>query len=133
MFAKALFNLFSRARSSQVAKPLKQVAPVEPSRVARDVRFVEIILWNDVVTVRDAIYGFTFVTLHIDAYCPLLVAERIADHWSHDLAVTTNINNIYPIVSCNSVAHAVLASKKSVHPAIELHMVLRAVLASMTV
>ena len=133
MFAKTLFNLFSRARSSQVAEPLKQVARVEPCRVARDVRFVEIILWNDVVTVRDAIYGFTFAKLHIDAYCPLLVAERIADHWAHELAVTTNINNIYPIVSCNSVAHTVLAPKKSVHPAIELHMVLRAILGSMTV
>ena len=133
MFAKALLNLFSRARSSQVAEPLKQVAPVEPRRNNRDVRFVEIILWNDVVTVRDAIYGFTFATLGKDAYCPALVAERIADHWAHELAVTTNINNIYPIVSCNSVAHAVLAPKKSVHPAIELHMVLRAILGRMTV
>ena len=133
MFAKALINLFSRARSSQVAEPLKQVAPVEPRRNNRDVRFVEIILWNDIVTVRDAIYGFTFVTLDVDAYCPVLVAGRIADHWAHELAVTTNINNIYPIVSCNSVAHAVLASKKSVHPAIELHIVLRAILDSMTV
>ena len=133
MFAKTLFNLFSRARSSQVAEPLKQVAPVEPSRVARDVRFVEIVLWNDVVTVRDAIYGFTFATIYVEDYCPMLAAERIVDHWSHDLAVTTNINNIYPVVSCNSVAHAVLAPKKSVHPAIELHMVLRAILGSMTV
>ena len=122
MFAKALINLFSRARSSQVAEPLKQVAPVEPSRVARDVRFVEIILWNDVVTVRDAIYGFTFVSLPVDEYCPMLVAERIVSHWVHDLAVTTNINNIYPVVSCNSVAHAVLAPKKSVHPTMELYL-----------
>ena len=122
MFANALRNLFFRARSSQVAEPLKQVAPVEPSRVARDVRFVEIILWNDVVTVRDAIYGFTFATIDADAYCPVLVAERIADHWAHDLPVTTNINNIYPIVSCNSVAHAVLAPKKSVHPTMELYL-----------
>ena len=132
MFATALRNLFSRARSSQVAEPLKQVAPVEPCRNNRDVRFVEIILWNDVVTVRDAIYGFTFVSLPMDAYCPVLVAERIADHWAHGPAVTTNINNIYPVVSCNSVAHAVLALKRSVHPAIELHMVLRAILDSMT-
>ena len=132
MFAKTLRNLFSRARSSQVAEPLKQVAPVEPGRVARDVRFVEIILWNDVVTVRDAIYGFTFVSLPMDAYCPVLVAERIADHWAHGPAVTTNINNIYPVVSCNSVAHAVLAPKKSVHPTMELHMVLRAIIDSMT-
>ena len=132
MFAKALLNLFSRARSSQVAEPLKQVAPVEPRRNNRDVRFVEIILWDNVVTVRDAIYGFTFMSLPMDAYCPVLVAERIADHWSHGLAVTTNINNIYPVVSCNSVAHAVLAPKRSVHPAIELHMVLRAILGSMT-
>ena len=131
MFAKALLNLFSRARSSQVAEPLKQVAPVEPCRNNRDVRFVESILWTDVVTVRDAIYGFTFMSLPMDAYCPVLVAERIADHWAHGLAVTTNINNIYPIVSCNSVAHAVLAPKRSVHPAIELHMVLRAILDSM--
>ena len=121
MFANALRNLFSRARSSRVAEPLKQVAPVEPCRNNRDVRFVEIILWNDVVTVRDAIYGFTFVSLPMDAYCPVLVAERIADHWAHELAVTTNINNIYPIVSCNSVAHAVLAPKKSVHPTMELY------------
>ena len=133
MFATALRNLFSRARSSQVAEPLKQVAPVEPCRNNRDVRFVEIILWDDVVTVRDAIYGFTFVSLPMDAYCPVLVAERIADHWAHGPAVTTNINNIYPVVSCNSVAHAVLAPKRSVHPAIELHMVLRAILGSMTV
>ena len=133
MFTKTLFNLFSRACSSQVAEQPKQVAPVEPCRVARDVRFVEIILWNDVVTVRDAIYGFTFATIDVNAYCPVLVAERIADHWSHELAVTTNINNIYPVVSCNSVAHAVLAQKRSVHPAIELHMVLRAILGRMTV
>ena len=132
MFAKALRNLFSRARSSQVAEPLKQVAPVEPCRNNRDVRFVEIILWNDVVTVRDAIYGFTFVSLPMDAYCPVLVAERIADHWAHGPAVTTNIDNIYPVISCNSVAHAVLVPKRSVHPAIELHMVLRAILDSMT-
>ena len=132
MFARALLNLFSRACSSQVAEPLKQVAPVEPRRNNRDVRFVEIILWNDVVTVRDAIYGFTFVSLPMDAYCPVLVAARIADHWAHELAVTTNINNIYPVVSCNSVAHAVLAPKRSVHPAIELHMILRAILDSMT-
>lgn len=132
MFAKVLLNLFSRACSSQVAEPLKQVAPVEPRRNNRDVRFVEIILWNDVVTVRDAIYGFTFATIDVDAYCPVLVAERIADHWAHGLAVTDNISNIYPVVSCNSVAHAVLAPKRSVHPAIELHMVLRAILDSMT-
>ena len=132
MFAKALINLFSRARSSQVAEPLKQVAPVEPSRVARDVRFIEIILWDDVVTVRDAISGFTFA-IGVDDYCPMLAAESIVDHWLHDLAVTTNINNIYPVVSCNSVAHAVLAPKKSVHPTMELHMVLRAILGSMTV
>ena len=122
MFANALRNLFSRARSSQVAEQPKQVAHVEPCRVTRDVRFVEIILWNDVVTVRDAIYGFTFATIDVDAYCPVLVAERIVDHWSHDLAVTTNINNIYPVVSCNSVAHAVLAPKKSVHPTMELYL-----------
>ena len=122
MFAKALLNLFSRARSSQVAEPLKQVAPVEPSRVARDVRFVEIILWNDVVTVRDAIYGFTFVSLPVEDYCRMVAAERIVSHWVHDLAVTTNINNIYPVVSCNSVAHAVLAPKKSVHPTMELYL-----------
>ena len=133
MFAKALLNLFSRARSSQVAEPLKQVAPVEPRRVTRDVRFVEIILWDNVVTVRDAIYGFTFVTLHIDAYCPVLVAERIADHWAHELAVTTNINNIYPVVSCNSVAHAMLAPKTRVHPTMKLHLAICAILGSMTV
>ena len=132
MFANALLNLFSRARSSQVAEQLKQVAPVEPSCIARDVRFVEIILWNDVVTVRDAIYGFTFATLHIDAYCPVLVAERIADHWAHGLAVTTNINNIYPIVSCNSVAHAVLAPKTRRHPTFELHLAICATIDSMT-
>ena len=132
MFANALRNLFSRARSSQVAEPLKQVAPVEPSRVARDVRFVEIILWNDVVTVRDAIYGFTFVSLPVDEYCPMVAAERIVEHWSHDLAVTNNINNIFPVVSCNSVAHAVLAPKSRRHPTMELHMVLRATIDSMT-
>ena len=132
MFAKTLLNLFSRARSSQVAEPLKQVAPVEPSRVARDVRFIEIILWDDVVTVRDAISGFTFVSLPVDEYCPMLAAERIADHWAHDLAATTNINNIYPIVSCNSVAHAVLAPKKSVHPTMELHLAICATIDSMT-
>lgn len=122
MFANALRNLFSRARSSQVAEPLKQVAPVEPSCVARDVRFVEIVLWNDVVTVHDAIYGFTFVSLPVGEYCPMVAAERIVSHWVHDLAVTTNINNIYPVVSCNSVAHAVLAPKKSVHPTMELYL-----------
>lgn len=122
MFANALRNLFFRARSSQVAEQPKQVAPVEPSCVAHDVRFVEIILWNDVVTVRDAIYGFTFMALPVDAYCPMLAAERIVDHWLHDLAVTNNINNIYPVVSCNSVAHAVLAPKKSVHPTMELYL-----------
>ena len=132
MFATALLNLFSRARSSQVAKPLKQVAPVEPRRNNRDVRFVEIILWNDVVTVRDAICGFTFATIDVDAYCPVLVAERIADHWAHDLAVTTNINNICPIVSCNSVAHAVLAPKTRWHPTFELHLVICATIDSMT-
>ena len=132
MFATVLRNLFSRARSSQVAEPLKQVAPVEPCRNNRDVRFVEIILWNDVVTVRDAIYGFTFVSLPMDAYCPVLVAERIADHWSHDLAVTTNINNIYPVVSCNSVAHAVLAPKTRRHPTFELHLAICATIDSMT-
>ena len=132
MFAKTLFNLFSRARSSQVAEPLKQVAPVEPSCVARDVRFVEIVLWNDVVTVRDAIYGFTFATIYVEDYCPMLAAERIVDHWSHDLAVTTNINNIYPVVSCNSVAHAVLAPKSRCHPTFELHLAICATIDSMT-
>lgn len=132
MFAKTLRNLFLRACSSQVAEQLKQVAPVEPSRVARDVRFVEIVLWNDVVTVRDAIYGFTFATIDVDAYCPMLAAERIVDHWSHDLAVTNNINNIYPVVSCNSVAHAVLAPKTRRHPTMELHLAIFAIIDSMT-
>ena len=122
MFANALRNLFFRTRSSQVAEPLKQVAPVEPSCVARDVRFVEIVLWNDVVTVRDAISGFTFITFDVDAYCPMVAAEHIVSRWVHDLAVTTNINNIFPVVSCNSVAHAVLAPKKSVHPTMELYL-----------
>lgn len=131
MFAKALRNLFFRARSSQVAEQLKQVTPVEPSCVARDVRFVEIILWNDVVTVRDAIYGFTFVTLDVEDYCPMLVAERIVAHWAHDLAVTTNIN-IFPVVSCNSVAHAVLAPKTRRHPTMELHLAIFATIGSMT-
>ena len=132
MFARALLNLFSRACSSQVAEPLKQVAPVEPRRNNRDVRFVEIILWNDVVTVRDAIYGFTFVTIDVDDYCPVLVAERIVSHWVHDLAVTTNINNIFPVVSCNSVAHAVLAPKTRRHPTFELHLTICATIDSMT-
>ena len=132
MFAKTLRNLFLRACSSQVAEPLKQVAPVEPSRVARDVRFVEIVLWNDVVTVRDAIYGFTFATIDVDAYCPMLAAERIVDHWSHDLAVTNNINNIYPVVSCNSVAHVVLTPKSRRHPTMELHLAIFAIIDSMT-
>ena len=132
MFATALRNLFLRARSSQVAEQLKQVAPVEPSRVARDVRFVEIILWNDVVTVRDAIYGFTFATIDVDDYCPMVAAERIVAHWVHDLAVTTNINNIFPVVSCNSVAHAVLAPKSRRHPTMELHLAIFAIIDSMT-
>ena len=131
MFAKALRNLFSRARSSQVAEPLKQVAPVEPRRNNRDVRFVEIILWDDVVTVRDAISGFTFA-IDVDNYCPMLVAESIVDHWLHDLAVTNNINNIYPVVSCNSVAHAVLAPKTRVHPTMELHLAIYAIIGCMT-
>lgn len=132
MFANVLRNLFSRARSSQVAEPLKQVAPVEPSRVARDVRFVEIVLWNDVVTVRDAICGFTFATIDVGDYCPMLAAERIVSHWMHDLDVTTNINNIYPVVSCNSVAHAVLAPKTCFHPTFELDMAICEIIDSMT-
>lgn len=131
MFANTIRNLFFRARSSQVAEQPKQVAPVEPSRIARDVRFVEIILWNDVITVRDAIYGFTFVTIDVDDYCPMVAAERIVSHWARGLAVTTNINNIYPVVSCNSVAHAVLAPKTRRHPTFELHLAICATIDSM--